>query len=82
LFVGVRFTGENRERDQRLVDTLQKLSAEKRGTPSQLAIAWALAKSKSIVSVIGARTRGREGAKGPRCGAHAARDGQSNPRKA
>ena len=52
-----RFTGENRERNQRLVDALQKLAADKRVTPSQLAIAWVLGKSKNIVPVIGARTR-------------------------
>ncbi len=52
-----RFTGENRERNQRLVDALQKLAAEKGVRPAQLAIAWVLAKGKSIVPVIGARTR-------------------------
>jgi aryl-alcohol dehydrogenase-like predicted oxidoreductase len=52
-----RFTGENRARNQRLVDTLQQLAAEKRVTASQLAIAWVLAKGKNIVPVIGARTR-------------------------
>ena len=52
-----RFTGENRERNQRLVDALQKLAAEKGVTPSQLAIAWVLAKGKRIVPLIGARTR-------------------------
>src|SRR5512134_4169940 len=39
-----RFAGENRERNQRLVDALQKLAAEKGARPSQLAIAWVLAK--------------------------------------
>jgi aryl-alcohol dehydrogenase-like predicted oxidoreductase len=52
-----RFRAENLERNQRLIDTLQKLAADKRATPSQLAIAWVLAKSKRIVPVIGARTR-------------------------
>jgi len=52
-----RFTGENRERNQQLVDTLQKLAAEKGATPSQLAIAWVLAKGKNIVPLIGARRR-------------------------
>jgi aryl-alcohol dehydrogenase-like predicted oxidoreductase len=52
-----RFTGENRDRNQRLIDTLQKLATDKRVTASQLAIAWVLAKGKSIVPVIGARTR-------------------------
>ncbi len=52
-----RFSGENRERNQRLVDALQKLAAEMSVRPSQLAIAWVLAKGQSIVPVIGARTR-------------------------
>ncbi len=52
-----RFTGENRERNQRLVETLQKLAAEKSISPSQLAVAWVLAKGAGIVPVIGARTR-------------------------
>jgi aryl-alcohol dehydrogenase-like predicted oxidoreductase len=52
-----RFTGENRDRNQWLIDTLQKLAADKGVRPSQLAIAWVLAKGKNIVPVIGARTR-------------------------
>ncbi len=52
-----RFTGENRERNQRIIDTLQHLAAEKGIRPSQLAIAWVLAKGITIVPVIGARTR-------------------------
>jgi aryl-alcohol dehydrogenase-like predicted oxidoreductase len=54
-----RFTGENRDRNQRLIDTLQKLASDKGVRPSQLAIAWVLAKGKNIVPVIGARTRGQ-----------------------
>jgi aryl-alcohol dehydrogenase-like predicted oxidoreductase len=52
-----RFKGENRERNERLVEALRTLAAEKGITPSQLAIAWVLAKGKSIVPVIGARKR-------------------------
>jgi aryl-alcohol dehydrogenase-like predicted oxidoreductase len=52
-----RFTAENRERNQRLVDTLQALAKDRRATASQLAIAWVLARSPTIVPVIGARTR-------------------------
>jgi aryl-alcohol dehydrogenase-like predicted oxidoreductase len=52
-----RFTGENRERNQRLVEALQKLAAAKGISASQLAIAWVLAKGKAIVPLIGARTR-------------------------
>ncbi len=52
-----RFSGENRERNQRLIDELAKLAAEKGITPSQLAIAWVLAKGESLIPVLGARSR-------------------------
>jgi aryl-alcohol dehydrogenase-like predicted oxidoreductase len=52
-----RFSGENRERNQKLIDALNKLAAEKNATASQLAIAWVLAKGESLVPVVGARKR-------------------------
>jgi aryl-alcohol dehydrogenase-like predicted oxidoreductase len=52
-----RFSGENRERNQRLVEALESLAAEKGVRPAQLAIAWVLAKGENIVPVVGARTR-------------------------
>jgi aryl-alcohol dehydrogenase-like predicted oxidoreductase len=52
-----RFTGDNRERNQKLIDTLQALARERATSPSRLAIAWVLAKNASIVPVVGARTR-------------------------
>jgi aryl-alcohol dehydrogenase-like predicted oxidoreductase len=52
-----RFAGENRERNQQLVDALQRLAAEKGATASQLAIAWVLARGDDIVPLVGARTR-------------------------
>jgi aryl-alcohol dehydrogenase-like predicted oxidoreductase len=52
-----RFTGENRERNERLIEALQNVAREKNVTASQLAIAWVLAKGTSIVPLIGARTR-------------------------
>jgi len=52
-----RFTGENRAQNDRLVGTLRALAAEKHLQPSQLAIAWVLAKKPYIVPVIGARKR-------------------------
>jgi aryl-alcohol dehydrogenase-like predicted oxidoreductase len=52
-----RFAGENLKRNQRLLEALRMLAEEKRATPSQLAIAWVLAKGTSIVPLIGARTR-------------------------
>lgn len=52
-----RFTGDNRERNQRLVDALHEVAAARCVTGTQLAIAWVLAKGSRIVPVIGARTR-------------------------
>jgi aryl-alcohol dehydrogenase-like predicted oxidoreductase len=51
------FRGENRGRSQPLVEALQRLATEKGVRPAQLAIAWVLAKSESIVAVVGASTR-------------------------
>ena len=59
-----RFTGENRERNQALVDQLNRLAAARGLAPAQLAIAWVRARATvapgrtpAIVPVIGARTR-------------------------
>lgn len=52
-----RFTGDNRERNQSLIDVLQTLAAGRGLRPAQLAVAWVLAKNRGIVPVIGARTR-------------------------
>jgi aryl-alcohol dehydrogenase-like predicted oxidoreductase len=52
-----RFTRENRERNERLIEALRNMAREKNVTASQLAIAWVLAKGTSIVPLIGARTR-------------------------
>lgn len=52
-----RFRGENLAQNQRLVAELKQMAAEKGISPSQLAIAWVLAKGKNIVPVIGARKR-------------------------
>jgi aryl-alcohol dehydrogenase-like predicted oxidoreductase len=52
-----RFTGENRARNQVLVDALRRLAAAKGVTAPQMAIAWVLAKGTAIVPVVGARTR-------------------------
>jgi aryl-alcohol dehydrogenase-like predicted oxidoreductase len=52
-----RFSGENGERNMRLVEALQKLATLKGCRPAQLAIAWVLAKNAHVVPVVGARTR-------------------------
>jgi aryl-alcohol dehydrogenase-like predicted oxidoreductase len=52
-----RFTGENRERNEHLVEALRLVAAERGVTASQLAVAWVMSKGESIVPLIGARTR-------------------------
>jgi aryl-alcohol dehydrogenase-like predicted oxidoreductase len=52
-----RFSAENRERNQHLVEALQTLAADRGCSAAQLAIAWVLAKDSRIVPVLGARTR-------------------------
>ncbi|MBV8520167.1 MAG: aldo/keto reductase [Acidobacteria bacterium] len=52
-----RFRDENRAQNQKLIDALQRVAAERGITATQLAIAWVLARGTNIVPVIGARTR-------------------------
>jgi len=52
-----RFSGDNLDRNQPLVQALAGLAARKGATPVQVAIAWVLAKGGDIIPVIGARTR-------------------------
>ncbi len=52
-----RFRAANFAQNERLVAELGRIAGEKGVTPSQLAIAWVLAKGDFIVPVIGARKR-------------------------
>ena len=52
-----RFAGANGEKNQQLVDALARAAAERGVKPAQLAIAWVRAKGRSIVPLLGARTR-------------------------
>jgi aryl-alcohol dehydrogenase-like predicted oxidoreductase len=52
-----RFSGENRIRNQALIDHLQVIARDNGITATQLAIAWVLAKGETIVPLVGARTR-------------------------
>ena len=52
-----RFAGENLSHNEKIVEELKQVAAEKGLTPAQLAISWVLAKGRRIVPVIGARTR-------------------------
>ena len=48
-----RFTPEARIANQKLVDLLGKIAAEKKATPAQIALAWLLAKKPWIVPIPG-----------------------------
>jgi len=52
-----RFSGQNRSRNQALIDQLQGIARDRGITATQLAIAWVLAKGDTMVPVVGARTR-------------------------
>ncbi len=52
-----RFRGENRSRNDRIVDQLRQIADGRGISHVQLAIAWALAKNDSVIPVMGARTR-------------------------
>ncbi len=52
-----RFAAENQAQNQKLIARLAEIAAGKGVSQSQLAIAWVLAKSPTIIPVIGARTR-------------------------
>jgi aryl-alcohol dehydrogenase-like predicted oxidoreductase len=52
-----RFRDENLAKNRQLIETLTSLAAARGVTPTQLAIAWVLARGRDIVPVIGARRR-------------------------
>jgi aryl-alcohol dehydrogenase-like predicted oxidoreductase len=52
-----RFSGDNRERNQQVVEALAKFAAARGMSSSQVAIAWVLAKQPAFVPTIGARKR-------------------------
>jgi aryl-alcohol dehydrogenase-like predicted oxidoreductase len=52
-----RFAGENLARNQQLTAKLKEIAGDKGITSSQLAIAWALAKRRFVIPLVGSRTR-------------------------
>lgn len=50
-----RFQGENFQRNLQLVAEIESIAGEKKCTPSQLALAWALARGKDIVPIPGTK---------------------------
>jgi aryl-alcohol dehydrogenase-like predicted oxidoreductase len=52
-----RFQGENFQKNQDVVKRIGEIAAEKKCTPSQLALAWALARDKDVVPIFGTKRR-------------------------
>jgi aryl-alcohol dehydrogenase-like predicted oxidoreductase len=52
-----RFQGENFDRNLRLVERVRRIATEKGCTPSQLALAWLLARGPDIVPIPGTKKR-------------------------
>jgi aryl-alcohol dehydrogenase-like predicted oxidoreductase len=52
-----RFQGENFQKNLDLVRQIEVIAAEKRCTPSQLALAWVLAQGNDIVAIPGTKRR-------------------------
>src|SRR5437762_7080694 len=52
-----RFQGENYQKNHDLVWHIEELSRQKRCTPSQLALAWLLARGRDIVPIPGTKRR-------------------------
>ncbi len=50
-----RFTGENFQRNQRIVDEVEAVAAEVGATPAQVALAWLLVKGDNVVPIPGTR---------------------------
>jgi len=55
--ISPRFQGENFQKNLQLVERVEKLAAEKRCTPAQLALAWVLAQGDDIVPIPGTKRR-------------------------
>jgi aryl-alcohol dehydrogenase-like predicted oxidoreductase len=52
-----RFQGENFQKNLALVDRIKQIAAEKKCTPSQLALAWVIAQREDIVTIPGTKRR-------------------------
>lgn len=52
-----RFQGENFQKNLNLVEKIEEMASEKQCTPSQLALAWLLAKGEDIVPIPGTKRR-------------------------
>lgn len=55
--ISPRFQGENFNENLKLVQRIEKIAAEKKCTPAQLALAWVLAQGDDIVPIPGTKRR-------------------------
>ena len=52
-----RFAGENFDRNQKIVERIEKIAAKKNVKPGQLALAWVLAQGEDVVPIPGTKRR-------------------------
>ena len=52
-----RFTQENLDRNQAIVDAIKQIAAKKNATPGQIALAWVMAQGKDVVPIPGTKRR-------------------------
>lgn len=55
--ISPRFQGENFDKNLQLVERIERIAAEKRCTPAQLALAWVLAQGPDVVPIPGTKRR-------------------------
>ena len=55
--ISPRFQGENFDQNLKLVESVERLAAEKGCSPAQLAIAWVLAQGQDVVPIPGTKRR-------------------------
>lgn len=55
--ISPRFQGENFGKNLRLVERIERIAAEKKCTPAQLALAWVLAQGADVVPIPGTKRR-------------------------
>ena len=55
--ISPRFDAENMQRNLKVVDRIKEIAAEKRITPSQLALSWVLAQGRDMVPIPGTKRR-------------------------
>lgn len=52
-----RFSAENLDRNQAIVEAIKEIAAKKNSTPGQLALAWVLAQGEDVVPIPGTKRR-------------------------